>query len=147
MSPDDPDERSADADASGTDAAERQSGESDAWPVEADASGAGDAGDDAGGGENASPDTTDTEDITMTDTETDTTESTSERVRRALNYLLLAGLAIFALVAAVGFYTASTSVISTWVTHEYRPLVRAAFNLVVLLVVGAAIVRQTRRLS
>ncbi|MFB6194725.1 MAG: hypothetical protein ABEI80_01015 [Haloplanus sp.] len=69
------------------------------------------------------------------------------RFRRFLNYGLLAGLLLFALVAAVGFYTAVSSAISTWVADEWRPLFRAAFNLAILLLTGAGIVWQARRLS
>jgi len=75
------------------------------------------------------------------------TRSTADRVRRGLDYLLLAGLAIFALVAAVGFYTSAQGAIRTWVSPDFRPVVSAAFNLVVLLVVGAGLVRQVRRLG
>ena len=93
----------------------------------------------------------------MTETaETDATESapdedesssTAARVRRGVDYLLLAGLAIFALVAAIGFYTSMQGVIRTWIEPDFRPVVNAAFNLVVLFVVGAGLVRQVRRLS
>lgn len=75
------------------------------------------------------------------------TPSTAARVRRGVDYLLLAGLAIFALVAAVGFYTSMQGVIRTWIEPDFRPVVNAAFNLVVLFVVGAGLVRQVRRLS
>ena len=90
----------------------------------------------------------------MTETaQTDTTESatdevsTAARVRRGVDYLLLAGLAIFALVAAVGFYTSMQGVIRTWIEPDFRPIVNAAFNLVVLLAVSAGLLRQVRRLS
>ncbi|MFB6304334.1 MAG: hypothetical protein ABEH47_04145 [Haloferacaceae archaeon] len=69
------------------------------------------------------------------------------RFRRLVNYGLLAGLLLLALVAAVGFYTAVSSAISTWVTDEWRPLFRAAFNLVVLLLAGSGIAWQARRLT
>jgi hypothetical protein len=78
---------------------------------------------------------------------TETDRSTADRVRRGLDYLLLAGLAVFALVAAVGFYTSAQGAIRTWVTPEFRPVVSAAFNLVVLLAVSAGLVRQVRRLG
>lgn len=68
------------------------------------------------------------------------------RFRRLLNYGLLAGLLILALVAAVGLYTAVSSAISTWVTREWRPLFRAAFNLVVLLLAGSGIAWQANRM-
>jgi hypothetical protein len=53
------------------------------------------------------------------------------------NYLLwgaLAAFSLFAVVAAAGLYTNVTNAIGIWVTHEYRPLVMAGFNLFVLLV-------------
>jgi hypothetical protein len=99
------------------------------------------------------PSTTDLEDDrTMTETAADheTDErgrSTATRVRRGVDYLLLAGLAVFALVAAVGLYTSMQGVIRTWIEPDFRPVVNAAFNLVVLLVVGAGLVRQVRRLG
>jgi uncharacterized membrane protein YcjF (UPF0283 family) len=83
-------------------------------------------------------------------TESETEEngrSTAARVRRGVDYLLLAGLAVFALVAAVGFYTSMQGVIRTWVSADFQPVVNAAFNLVVLFVVSAGLVRQVRRLS
>jgi len=91
-------------------------------------------------------------DESMTETaETGATEengrSTAARVRRGVDYLLLAGLAVFALVAAVGFYTSMQGVIRTWVSPDFQPVVNAAFNLVVLFVVSAGLVRQVRRLS
>ncbi len=72
---------------------------------------------------------------------------TADRVRRGLDYLLLVGLAIFALVAAVGFYTSAQGAIRTWTSPEFRPVVSAAFDLVVLLMVSAGLVRQIRRLG
>lgn len=71
----------------------------------------------------------------------------ASRVRTLLNYGLLAGLLVLALVAAVGFYTAVSGAISTWVSREWRPLFRAAFNLAVLLLAGAGIAWQARRLT
>jgi hypothetical protein len=68
------------------------------------------------------------------------------RIRTFLNYGLLAGLLILALVAVVGLYTAVSSAISIWVTREWRPLFRAAFNLVVLLLAGSGIVWQAARM-
>jgi hypothetical protein len=75
------------------------------------------------------------------------TPSTADRVRRGIDYLLLAGLAVFALVAAIGVYTSMQGVIRTWVEPDFQPVVNTAFNLVVLFVVGAGLVRQVRRLS
>jgi hypothetical protein len=91
---------------------------------------------------------TTTEDTTEeTEAPDGTTESRATRVRRGVDCLLLAGLAVFALVAAVGFYTSAQGAIRTWVSPDFRPVVTAAFNLVVLLVVSAGLVRQVRRLA
>jgi len=68
-------------------------------------------------------------------------------LRRKLNYALLLGLGLLALIAVIQFYLNISSVIDQWVTREYRSLFQATFNLVVLLVVGAAISRQVRRLA
>lgn len=68
-------------------------------------------------------------------------------VRQHLNYAALAVLALFAVVAAVRLYAEASRAIGIWVTPEYRPLVQVAFNLVVLLVAGAGILWQLRRLG
>lgn len=84
----------------------------------------------------------------QTETTGDTeSRTTADRVRRGVDYLLLAGLALFALVAAVGFYTSVQGVVRTWVTAEFRPFATAAFNLAVLLAVAAGLRRQVRRLG
>jgi hypothetical protein len=59
----------------------------------------------------------------------------------------LAVLALLALVATIRFYLSLSSAIGTWVTHEYRDLAQAAFNLVVLLVTGVGISAVVRRLA
>lgn len=69
------------------------------------------------------------------------------RARRLFDYAVAAGLFLLALVAVVGLYTAVSSAIATWVTPEFRPLFRAAFNLVVLLGAGAGLAHQARRLT
>ena len=68
-------------------------------------------------------------------------------LRQKANYVLLAGLSLLALIAALQFYLNASSVISQWVTHEYRSLFQAAFNLVVLLLAAAGISRQVSRLT
>ncbi|MFB6302627.1 MAG: hypothetical protein ABEH78_07185 [Haloferacaceae archaeon] len=82
------------------------------------------------------------------DEATEATEGADDapRLRRMLNYGLLAGLLLLALVSAAGVYTAVSAAISTWVTPEWRPLFRAAFNLAVLLLAGAGIAWQARRM-
>ncbi|MGM0591754.1 MAG: hypothetical protein ACQETI_09060 [Halobacteriota archaeon] len=69
------------------------------------------------------------------------------RVRQVVDYAVLGGLLLLAFIAVVQFYFAVGSVINTWVTPEYRPLFRAAFNLVVLLVAGVGISRQLLRIG
>lgn len=68
-------------------------------------------------------------------------------LRRKLNYAMLFGLGLLAMIAVIQFYLNMSSVINQWVTHEFRSLFQALFNLVVLLVVGAAISRQVKRLA
>lgn len=68
-------------------------------------------------------------------------------LRRKLNYALLLGLGFLALIAVIQLYLNVSSVINQWVTREYRSLFQAVFNLVVLLVVGAAISFQVKRLA
>ncbi|GAB7012584.1 hypothetical protein [Halolamina salina] len=67
-------------------------------------------------------------------------------LRRTLNYVLLAGLSLVALIATLQLYFNVSSAINQWISHEYRSLFQAAFNLVVLLLVGSAMVWQVRRL-
>ncbi|WP_157572898.1 hypothetical protein [Halogranum rubrum] len=67
-------------------------------------------------------------------------------MRTYVNYALLAGLCLLAFIAALQFYFSATQAISVWVTREYRPLFSMVFNLAVLLVVGAGITFQLRRL-
>jgi hypothetical protein len=68
------------------------------------------------------------------------------RVRRYVERAVLAGLLLFALVAAFRFYFAASNALSYWVATPYESAFQAAFNLVVLLVVGAAILRQLQRM-
>lgn len=68
-------------------------------------------------------------------------------VRTYLSYVLLAGLSLLALVAALQFYLNASAAIDQWVADEYRSLFKAAFNLVVLLVSAAGITWQIGRLG
>lgn len=70
----------------------------------------------------------------------------ADRVARYLNYLLIGGLTLFAVVAAVQFYLNASAAIGRWVAPAYRSLFQAAFNLAVLLVAVAGISRQLARL-
>jgi hypothetical protein len=49
-------------------------------------------------------------------------------------------------VVAFRFYFAASNAVSYWVAEPYESAFQAAFNLVVLLLVGAGIVRQVRRM-
>jgi len=75
-------------------------------------------------------------------------QRTDERrnLRRTLNYVLLGGLSLLALIATIQLYLNVSSVINQWVTYEYRSLFQAAFNLTVLLLVGAGMVWQVNRI-
>jgi hypothetical protein len=73
--------------------------------------------------------------------------SGGSRVRRGIDYALLAGLGLLAFVAVVQFYLAVDATITQWVTREYRAPFRAVFNLAVLLVAGAGIYRQLDRMG
>ncbi|WP_435115090.1 hypothetical protein [Halolamina sp. C58] len=91
---------------------------------------------------------------TMTDQpdQTDDEEAEPNRtdegrdLRRTLNYVLLAGLSLVALIATLQLYFNVSSAINQWISHEYRSLFQAAFNLVVLLLVGSGMVWQVRRI-
>ncbi|SEL90593.1 hypothetical protein [Haloferax larsenii] len=74
-------------------------------------------------------------------------EEFAERMRRYLDYAVLAGLLLLALIAALQFYLNTTRAISTWVNPEYRAPFQAAFNLVLLLGAGFGITVQLRRLT
>jgi hypothetical protein len=68
-------------------------------------------------------------------------------LRRKLNYALLSGLSLLALIAALQFYINASAVIDQWVAREFRSLFKMGFNLAVLLVAAAGISRQVRRLK
>jgi len=91
---------------------------------------------------------------TMTDQPDETDDERAEPnrtdegrdLRRTLNYVLLAGLSLVALIATLQLYFNVSSAINQWISREYRSLFQAAFNLTVLLLVGSAMVWQVRRL-
>jgi hypothetical protein len=72
---------------------------------------------------------------------------TVERLRTVLNYAVLAGLLLLAVLSAMQLYWAISRTISTFVVYEYRAPVQAAFNLVVFLVAALGISVQLRRLT
>ncbi|CQR53444.1 hypothetical protein [Haloferax massiliensis] len=71
----------------------------------------------------------------------------AERMRRYLDYAVLAGLLLLALIAALQFYLNASQTITTWVNPEYRAPFQAAFNLVLLLGAALGVSVQLRRLT
>lgn len=59
----------------------------------------------------------------------------------------LAVAVVFALVAAVGFYTSAQRVIRVWVADAYQPVFSMGFNLVILLAMIAVVAVLARRLT
>lgn len=98
------------------------------------------------------PETTDEASLASdVDAEADPSDGTdsgvdTDRLRRYVERGFLAALFLFALVAAFRFYFAASNAVSYWVATRYQSAFQAAFNLVVLLVVVAAIVWQLRRM-
>jgi uncharacterized membrane protein YqjE len=75
-------------------------------------------------------------------------ESTPDFEIRTNLYRAALGLfALLALVAVVQLYASVNATINTFIADQYRPLFRAAFNLVVLLVSGIGISWCVRELS
>ncbi|MFC7077966.1 hypothetical protein [Haloarcula halophila] len=56
-------------------------------------------------------------------------------------------LVLIALVASLQFYFAASAAVNEFVTRRYRPLFRAGFNLVVVLVAATGISLLVRRLA
>ncbi len=101
---------------------------------------------------NAQPTATDADTQPMaTDTNTDT-QSEDEQglqtdVERYVRYLLVGGLALLALIALIRFYFAASTTIDTWISSDYRSLFQALFNLIILLLAGAGIAWQARKVN
>ncbi|ERH11494.1 MAG: hypothetical protein J07HB67_00501 [halophilic archaeon J07HB67] len=74
-------------------------------------------------------------------------QSTSTRLRRLVDYLALAGLALLALVAGIQVYTAIDTTIRQFVVREYQSLFRGGVNLALLLLAAGGITLQLRRLG
>lgn len=75
------------------------------------------------------------------------TDDDSRRVRRYVEYAVLGAMVLLGTIALVQFYLSASNAIGTWVSPEYRSLFRAAFNLVVLLLVGAGLTWRLHRLD
>lgn len=86
--------------------------------------------------------------MTQANTDTDVAEeSTDFEVRTTLYRAALALFTLLAVVAVVRLYGSVNATIDAFVTREYRPLFRTAFNLVVLLVAGIGISWTVRELG
>ncbi|MCU4740978.1 hypothetical protein OB955_13240 [Halobacteria archaeon AArc-m2/3/4] len=68
-------------------------------------------------------------------------------VRQYLAWAALAVLSMLAVVALVQFYSSVGAAIDLWIASEYQPIMRAAFNLAVLLLAGGGISWLVRELS
>jgi len=82
-----------------------------------------------------------------TDTERPAESSTDFAVRTNLFRGALALFALLAVAAIIQLYGSVNATINTFVASEYRPLFRAAFNLVVLLASGVGISWCVRELT
>ena len=77
----------------------------------------------------------------------ESSELVSERARRYFDYAVLVALGVLGFVALVQFYLSASNAINRWISPAYRSLFQAAFNLAVLLITGAAISLQFRRMG
>lgn len=77
----------------------------------------------------------------------DTRLPDAQRVSQYLQWALLGGLALFALVAAISLYLSVGRVIDVWIAPEFQPIFNAAFNLLVLLLSAAGISLLLRRVG
>lgn len=73
-------------------------------------------------------------------------ESNAGRFRTAVNYLVLAGLGLTLLIAGLQFYTSVSATINQFVAREFRPIVRAVFNLGLVVLAAAGVSIQLRRM-
>lgn len=70
-----------------------------------------------------------------------------ERMLTYGQWAAFALLLVVALIATVRLYLAASATIDTFVTHRYRPLFMAGFNLAVLLACGLGLSALVRRLA
>jgi hypothetical protein len=108
--------------------------------------------DDTGGATEAQPDDTSTESDSEDDPpvpshEAESSDSTGERVIGALQWAAFGILILLALVATFRFYFAASNAISNIVSHEYRQLFQAVFNLVILLASAVGLSVLVRRIA
>lgn len=93
--------------------------------------------------------------MSETDTDPDTADASSDSPidpdgLASREYLLKGALVVLVLIAVFAlfqFYTSMVATINEWVAPEFRPVFRAAFNLVVLLAAGIGISLTVRELG
>jgi len=98
---------------------------------------------------------TSTPDAVAQDIDADTDDSVDEddangssrSIAVYAQWAVFAILTLVALIATLQFYFSASSAIDTFVTERYRPLFRAAFNLVVVLACGLGLSVLVRRLA
>ena len=92
---------------------------------------------------------TETNDATATEEPTVSTDVGGDEfeLRETLFKVALGLFTLLAVVAVLQLYLSVGSVINTFISHEYRPLFRMAFNLVVLLAAGIGISWTVRELG
>ncbi|MFC6976387.1 hypothetical protein ACFQL1_19615 [Halomicroarcula sp. GCM10025709] len=78
---------------------------------------------------------------------TDTADSGGRSIARYAQWAAFGILVLVALVASLQFYFAASAAVNEFVTRRYRPLFRAGFNLVVVLVAATGISLLVRRLA
>ncbi|MDR5671811.1 hypothetical protein RH858_01405 [Halalkaliarchaeum sp. AArc-GB] len=72
---------------------------------------------------------------------------TTNRLRRYLDRALLVAFLLLAAVAALQFYFQVGAAIELWISEPYEPIVKAGFNLAVLLFAAAGLSYQLRRVD
>ena len=73
--------------------------------------------------------------------------ATTNRLRRYLDRALLVAFLVLAAVAALQFYFQIGAAIEVWISEPYEPVVKAGFNLAVLLFAAAGLSYQLRRVD
>ena len=73
--------------------------------------------------------------------------ATTNRLRRYLDRALLVAFLLLAAVAALQFYFQVGAAIEMWISAPYEPVVKAGFNLAVLLFAAAGLSYQLRRVD
>lgn len=82
-----------------------------------------------------------------TDEPTDDARGDPNGLRAYLDRALLVAFLLLGVVAALQFYLQTGAAIEVWVADPYEPVVKAAFNLAVLLLAAAGLSYQLRRVG